>query len=141
MSNIQTIQEAFNNKQYTQCVQESFAVICEAGAEVKTTQSGLRYIVLQEGAGAFPSPTQSVTVHYHGQLENGKVFDSSYQRGQNISFGLNQVIRGWTEMLGLMQPGSTVVVSIPSDLAYGARGAGGLIGPNMPLLFLIQYIK
>ncbi len=107
----------------------------------KTTSSGLKYIVLKEGTGAKPVATSNVKVHYTGSLLDGKVFDSSVQRGQPIDFGLNQVIPGWTEGVQLMTEGSKYKFLIPSKLAYGERGAGGVIPPNSDLIFEVELIK
>ena len=106
-----------------------------------TTESGLKYIVLQQGTGNKPVATSNVKVHYTGILLDGKVFDSSVQRGEPIDFGLNQVIKGWTEGVQLMQEGSKYKFYIPSQLAYGERGAGGVIPPNADLIFEIELIK
>lgn len=104
--------------------------------------SGLQYKVLTEGSGAKPGPTDTVTVHYTGMLTDGRVFDSSVERGQPISFGLNQVISGWTEGLQHMSEGSKYTLYIPSDLGYGAGGApGSIIGPNANLIFDVELIK
>ena len=86
-------------------------------------------------------PRSSVTTHYHGTLLNGQVFDSSYQRGQPATFGVNQVIAGWTEALQLMPEGSKWRLYIPSDLAYGKRGAGRDIGPDSALIFDVELLK
>lgn len=107
----------------------------------KTTPSGLKYIVLQEGTGNKPVATSNVKVHYTGMFLDGKVFDSSVQRGETIDFGLNQVIKGWTEGVQLMSEGSKYKFYIPSNLAYGERGAGGVIPPNADLIFEIELIK
>lgn len=106
-----------------------------------TTASGLIYIVLQQGMGAKPLATSNVKVHYTGMFLDGKVFDSSVQRGETIDFGLNQVIKGWTEGVQLMPEGSKYKFYIPSQLAYGERGAGGVIPPNADLIFEIELIK
>ena len=106
-----------------------------------TTESGLKYIVLQQGTGNKPAATSNVKVHYTGMLLEGKVFDSSVQRGEPIDFGLNQVIKGWTEGVQLMQEGSKYKFYIPSQLAYGERGAGGVIPPNTDLIFEVELIK
>jgi len=108
---------------------------------VTTLPSGLQYEVLTEGSGPKPGPRSSVTTHYHGTLINGKVFDSSYQRGQPATFGVNQVIGGWTEALQLMPEGSKWRLYIPSDLAYGKRGAGRDIGPDSALIFDVELLK
>ncbi|WP_298121853.1 peptidylprolyl isomerase [Flavobacterium sp.] len=106
-----------------------------------TTATGLKYVVLKEGSGAKPVATSNVKVHYTGSLLDGKVFDSSVQRGQPIDFGLNQVIPGWTEGVQLMTEGSKYKFLIPSKLAYGERGAGGVIPPNADLIFEVELIK
>ena len=106
-----------------------------------TTESGLKYIVLQQGTGNKPVATSNVKLHYTGMLLEGKVFDSSVQRGEPIDFGLNQVIKGWTEGVQLMQEGSKYKFYIPSQLAYGERGAGGVIPPNTDLIFEVELIK
>ena len=107
---------------------------------VKTTASGLQYEVLKEGSGAKPKATDTVKVHYHGTLIDGTVFDSSVERGEPISFPLNGVIKGWTEGVQLMPVGSKFKFVIPSDLAYGERGAGGKIGPNSTLIFEVELL-
>ena len=106
-----------------------------------TTESGLKYIVLQQGTGNKPVATSNVKVHYTGMFLDGKIFDSSVQRGEPIDFGLNQVIKGWTEGLLLMVEGSKFKFYIPSKLAYGEKGAGGVILPNTDLIFEIELIK
>jgi FKBP-type peptidyl-prolyl cis-trans isomerase FklB len=109
--------------------------------EVTVTASGLQYEVLSEGAGAKPSATDQVTVHYHGKLTNGTVFDSSVERGQPATFGLNQVIKGWTEGLQLMSKGAKYRFYIPQDLAYGATPhPGGPIEPYMTLVFDVELL-
>ncbi|GAB2942475.1 macrophage infectivity potentiator Mip [Hymenobacter coalescens] len=108
---------------------------------VTTLPSGLQYEVLQEGSGKKAGPRSSVTTHYHGTLINGKVFDSSYQRGEPATFGVNQVIAGWTEALQLMSEGSKWRLYIPSNLAYGSRGAGRDIGPDSALIFDVELLK
>lgn len=108
---------------------------------ITVTESGLQYKVLLEGTGAQPTSKNTVTVHYEGTLPDGTVFDSSYQRGEEISFGLTQVISGWTEGLQLMKEGSKYKFFIPSELAYGERGAGGMIGPDQDLVFKVELIR
>lgn len=110
-------------------------------ANASETESGLKYIIIQEGTGNKPVATSNVKVHYTGMLLNGKIFDSSVQRNQTIDFGLNQVIPGWTEGVQLMKEGAKYKFLIPSKLAYGERGAGGVIPPNADLIFEIELIK
>ncbi len=110
-------------------------------AFTNTTSSGLRYIVIKEGTGATPSATSNVKVHYTGTFLDGKVFDSSVQRGQPIDFGLNQVIRGWTEGLQLMKEGGKSKFYIPYHLAYGEQGYPGAIPPKSDLIFEVELIK
>ena len=109
---------------------------------VQVTESGLQYKVLEEGSGASPSATDTVTVHYEGTLIDGTVFDSSYERGDPATFPLNRVIEGWTEGLQLMQEGATYRFYIPGDLAYGMNPRpGGPIGPNETLIFKVELIE
>jgi FKBP-type peptidyl-prolyl cis-trans isomerase FklB len=107
---------------------------------VKTTETGLQYLVLKEGSGKKPGVTDEVEVHYHGTLINGKVFDSSVDRGEPASFPVNRVIPGWTEALQKMNEGSKWRVFIPSRLAYKDRGAPPVIGPNEVLVFEIELL-
>ena len=111
-----------------------------AREEVITTDSGLQYEVLVSGDGASPAPADLVTVHYTGTLIDGTVFDSSVQRGQPAEFPANRLIPGWVEALQLMRVGDKWMLYIPSDLAYGERGAGGAIGPNQTLIFEIELL-
>ena len=108
--------------------------------EVKTTASGLQYEVLEQTLGQKPKATDKVRVHYEGTLIDGTVFDSSYKRGESITFGLNQVIKGWTEGLQLMSVGSKYKLYIPYELAYGAQGAGGSIPPYAALIFTVELL-
>lgn len=107
---------------------------------VITTESGLQYEVLTEGDGPSPTSSDKVRVHYHGTLIDGRVFDSSVQRGEPISFGLSQVISAWTEAVPLMKVGSKHRVYCPHNLAYGERSAGPLIGPYSALVFEIELL-
>lgn len=107
---------------------------------VVTTASGLQYKVLTEGSGAKPEASDTVEVHYRGTLIDGTEFDSSYARGETVSFPVNGVIAGWTEALQLMQVGSRWELTIPSDLAYGTGGTGGKIGPNATLVFEVELV-
>ena len=109
-------------------------------AEVQTTESGLQYVVMEPGEGDSPVAEDSVEVHYEGRLIDGTVFDSSFERGQTVTFGLTQVIPGWTEGLQLMKPGSKFKFIIPPELGYGEGGAGQMIGPNATLLFDVELI-
>ena len=113
----------------------------ETYGKAKTTPSGLRYITELEGSGASPLATDQVTVHYTGYLLNGTKFDSSVDRGQPATFPLNQVIKGWTEGLQLMKVGGKTKFIIPSELGYGAQGAGGVIPPNAWLIFDVELLK
>ena len=107
---------------------------------VTQTESGLQYMVLKEGTGAKPGPTDNVTVHYTGRLLDGTVFDSSVD-GEPATFPLNRVIPGWTEGLQLMSEGAKYRLFIPSELAYGENGAGDKILPNSTLIFDVELIK
>jgi len=120
---------------------EAFLAENAKKAGVKTTASGLQYEVLTEGKGDSPKATDTVTVHYKGTLINGETFDSSYDRGQPVSFPLQNVIPGWTEGLQLMKPGAKYKFVIPSALAYGERGAGAKIGPNSTLVFEVELLS
>lgn len=108
--------------------------------EVVVLPSGLQYEVLQAGTGATPGPATRVTVHYEGRLTDGSVFDSSYKRGQPATFGVNQVISGWTEALQLMPVDSKWRLFIPSDLGYGEQGAGASIPANATLVFDVELL-
>ena len=109
--------------------------------EVKTPPSGLQYEVLTEGTGEQPTAQDQVEVHYTGTLIDGTVFDSSVERGVPATFGVTQVIPGWVEALQLMKAGSKWRLFIPSQLAYGPQGAGGMIGPNSTLIFDVELLK
>ena len=107
---------------------------------VKVTESGLQYEVLEATIGQKPKATDKVRVHYEGTLIDGTVFDSSYKRGESITFGLNQVIKGWTEGLQLMSIGSKYKLYLPYPLAYGERGAGANIPPYAALIFTVELL-
>lgn len=119
------------------------AFLKENGARegVKTTETGLQYEVITEGTGAKPKAGDDVTVHYTGTLIDGTVFDSSVERGAPATFGVTQVIPGWVEALQMMKEGAKWRLFIPSNLAYGPNGAGGVIGPNATLIFDVELIK
>lgn len=108
---------------------------------VKTTESGLQYVVLTEGTGEKPKATDTVKVHYTGTFTDGKTFDSSVERGEPAEFVVEQVIPGWVEALQLMPAGSKYKLFIPSSLAYGAEGAGGVIPPNTTLVFEVELLS
>ena len=108
--------------------------------EVKTLPSGLQYEVLEAGEGESPKASDTVKVHYTGKLIDGTVFDSSVDRGEPATFGVTQVIPGWVGALQLMKPGAKWRLFIPSQLAYGPQGAGGVIGPNQTLIFDVELI-
>ena len=106
-----------------------------------TTASGIVFEALQTGSGPSPKPTDTVKVHYRGTFTDGREFDSSYKRGEPTSFPLNRVIPCWTEAVQLMKPGGKARITCPPQLAYGERGAGGVIPPNSTLIFDIELIS
>ena len=108
---------------------------------MKTTASGLQYKIVKEGTGRTPKATETVVVHYKGTTIDGKEFDSSYKRGEPAEFPLNRVIPGWTEGLQLVKEGGKALLYIPSELAYGKRGAGADIGPDETLIFEVELVK
>jgi len=108
--------------------------------EVNVTDSGLQYEVIASGEGESPTASSKVRVHYHGTLVDGSVFDSSVQRGEPIEFDMGGVIPGWTEALQLMKPGDKWKLYIPNELAYGANGAGNVIGPYQALMFEVELL-
>ena len=120
---------------------EKFLAANAKKSGVKVTDSGLQYKVIKKGKGDKPAATSSVKVHYEGKLIDDTVFDSSYQRGEPVSFKVNQVIAGWQEALQLMPEGSEWEVYIPANLAYGPAGAGGSIGPNEALVFKVELLE
>jgi FKBP-type peptidyl-prolyl cis-trans isomerase FklB len=141
---IQVYLQEKQKERFTKNLEEGTVFLAQNGQRevVKTTESGLQYEVLTEGAGENPVEHSQVTVHYHGTLINGEVFDSSYQRGTPATFGLNQVIRGWTEGLQLMNKGSKFRFYIPQELAYGASPRpGGPIEPYSALIFDVELLE
>jgi FKBP-type peptidyl-prolyl cis-trans isomerase FklB len=140
---VQTAMQGMQAKKYEKTIAEGKEFLATNGkrAGVVTLPSGLQYEILTPGAGPKPKATDKVTVHYHGTLLNGSVFDSSVERGEPANFGVNQVIPGWVEGLQLMPMGSKWKLFIPSDLAYGERGAGQDIGPYSTLVFEVELIK
>jgi FKBP-type peptidyl-prolyl cis-trans isomerase FklB len=121
----------------------ALAAIAPRSGRVSTTASGLQYQVLRSGPADGRSPTlsDSVSVHYRGTLTSGAVFDSSYDRGIPATFGVGEVIPGWTEALQLMKPGDKWLLYIPSHLAYGPRGMGDKIPPDSDLVFQVELLK
>lgn len=119
------------------------AFLAENGKKegVNVLPSGLQYKMEREGTGSSPKATDTVEVHYRGTLLDGTEFDSSYKRGQSISFPLNRVIPGWTEGLQLLKEGGKAILYIPSKLAYGKNGAPGAIGPNETLIFEVELLQ
>ncbi len=134
--------QAIQEKESEATIKEGKEFLKEnAGREgVVTLGSGLQYEVINEGTGSKPKASDNVKVHYHGTLIDGQVFDSSVDRGEPATFGVTQVISGWVEALQLMPVGSKWKLFIPSDLAYGARGAGQLIGPHTTLIFEVELL-
>ena len=130
-------QQGEKNKQEA----EKFLAENKAKEGVVTLPSGLQYKILSEGNGESPKPADMATVNYRGTLIDGTEFDSSYKRGQPSTFSVTGVIKGWTEALELMKPGAKWQLFIPSDLAYGERGSGQLIGPNAALIFEVELVS
>ncbi len=149
MMAFQEEQQQKRQAEQTKAAEENLAkskAFLEANAQkdgVITTESGLQYKVLvsgEEGA-AMPAETDTVKVHYHGTLADGTVFDSSVERGEPVSFPVNGVIKGWIEALQLMKVGDKFELAIPPELAYGAGGTGGKIGPNEALVFEVELLE
>ncbi len=134
--------QQLQEKAFEQNIKEgkNFLVENAKRAEVKTTVSGLQYEIIKEGKGQKPAASDRVKVHYHGTLINGNVFDSSVNRGEPATFGVTQVIQGWVEALQLMPVGSKWKLYIPSELAYGAQGAGQSIAPHTTLIFEVELL-
>jgi FKBP-type peptidyl-prolyl cis-trans isomerase FklB len=120
---------------------EAFLAANKKKDGVITLKSGLQYKIIKAGSGKTPKATDTVTVNYRGTLVDGTEFDSSYKRGQPATFPVSGVIPGWTEALQLMKEGAKWQLFIPSDLAYGEQGAGGVIGPNAVLIFEVELIS
>jgi FKBP-type peptidyl-prolyl cis-trans isomerase FklB len=120
---------------------EKFLAKMAKDPAVKATGSGLMYKVIKEGTGRKPKATDKVYCHYEGTFPDGQVFDSSYKRGEPIEFGLNQVIKGWTEGLQLMAEGAKYELYLPYNLAYGEHGAGNAIPPYCALKFVVELIE
>ncbi|HSI89724.1 MAG TPA: FKBP-type peptidyl-prolyl cis-trans isomerase [Adhaeribacter sp.] len=120
---------------------QEFLAANKSKAGVQTLPSGMQYEILNEGTGKTPGRTDNVTTHYKGTLIDGTVFDSSYERGQPATFPVNGVIAGWTQALMMMKEGAKWRLYIPSELAYGAQGAGADIGPNATLIFDVELLK
>ncbi|MCZ6828033.1 MAG: FKBP-type peptidyl-prolyl cis-trans isomerase [Gammaproteobacteria bacterium] len=147
---MQAYQQKQSSKQETQVQQvaekniaEGTAFLAENATKdgVVVLESGLQYKVLKAGDGPMPGEADTVEVHYSGTLIDGTEFDSSYSRGSTVSFGVTQVIAGWTEALQLMSAGSKWQLFIPAELAYGAGGAGPMIGPNATLIFDVELLQ
>ena len=140
---IQKYLDAKRNEDFAEVKSEGelFLLANRTKEGIHTTSSGLQYEIITAGSGRKPGPTDTVTVHYHGTLIDGTVFDSSVQRGTPASFGVNQVIRGWTEALQLMSVGSKYKLYIPQELAYGANPhPGGAIKPFAALIFEVELL-
>ena len=134
--------QSLQEKQNSRNIEEGKAFLAENAKrkEVTTLPSGLQYEIIQKGEGPTPKASDTVEVHYHGTLIDGNVFDSSVLRGEPAVFGVTQVIQGWVEALQLMPVGSKWKLFIPSDLAYGANGAGQAIGPHTALVFEVELL-
>ena len=140
---VQTTQQAKQAEAGVKNKQEGEAFLAENAQRegVSATESGLQYEVMVAGTGAKPAATDTVSVHYHGTLIDGTVFDSSVERGQPAEFPLNGVISGWTEGLQLMGVGSKWKLFLPPELAYGERGTGAQIGPGSTLVFEVELLE
>jgi FKBP-type peptidyl-prolyl cis-trans isomerase FklB len=132
-----------NDKEAIKNLEEGYTFLMENGQKkgVNETDSGLQYLILKEGYGNRPTLDDVVKCHYHGTLLDGTVFDSSIERGQAAIFPLNGVIEGWAEALQMMTVGSKWKLFIPSELAYGSEGSGGIIGANATLIFEVELLE
>jgi FKBP-type peptidyl-prolyl cis-trans isomerase len=139
----QAEEQAAREKLATDNAEQGAAYLAENAQRegVMVTDSGLQYEIIEAGEGASPTTDDTVEVHYEGRLIDGTVFDSSIQRGQTVTFGVTQVIAGWTEALQLMKPGAKFKLHIPPELAYGPGGAGAMIGPNATLIFDVELVS
>lgn len=141
---IQSYLQSVGEQKFAQFKEEGEAFLAQNKTKtgIQTTASGLQYEIIQEGSGAQPNSTSNVKVHYHGTLIDGTIFDSSIQRGQPATFGVHQVIKGWTEALQLMKEGAKYRLYIPENLAYGANPhPGGAIKPYMALIFDVELLE
>lgn len=143
VNSIQTIAQAAAQPQTQPQTQASPMIPNESAPQLVTTPSGLKYQEIVVGTGALPQTGQNVVVHYTGRLTDGTKFDSSLDRNQPFSFriGAGQVIKGWDEGLSTMRVGGKRQLTIPPDLGYGARGAGGVIPPNATLVFDVELLR
>jgi|TARA_B110000503_G_C7053819_1_gene373522 FKBP-type peptidyl-prolyl cis-trans isomerase FklB len=143
VSTVQEYQRKIAASKFDGALSNSEAYLAENAQNegVQVTSTGLQYQVMAEGDGEMPVATDTVTVHYHGTTMDGRVFDSSIERGEPAQFPLNGVIAGWTEGVQLMRVGSKFKFFIHPDLAYGTQGAGQMIGPNDALIFEVELIK
>jgi len=143
VSTVQEYQRKIAASKFDGALTNSEAYLAENAQNegVQVTSTGLQYQVMAEGDGEMPVATDTVTVHYHGTTMDGRVFDSSIERGEPAQFPLNGVIAGWTEGVQLMRVGSKFKFFIHPDLAYGTQGAGQMIGPNDALIFEVELIK
>ncbi|AHM60295.1 peptidyl-prolyl isomerase [Flammeovirgaceae bacterium 311] len=142
-STIQQYMQEMMDAKKTKAIEEATAYLDNNKKKegIQETESGLQYKVIKQGSGKSPGPKDRVKVHYTGMLTDGTVFDSSVERGEPITFGVNQVIPGWTEALQLMKEGDKWTIYIPYELAYGERGAGRDIPPYSTLVFDVELLK
>ncbi len=142
MEEYQAFMEGEEVKVFDEQVKEIDELLDAEGVEYQTTESGLRYVILEEGAGENPNQGDTVSVHYTGTLLDGTEFDSSLDRGEPFKFqlGIGQVITGWDEGISLLSKNTKAKFYIPSRLGYGARGSGGVIPPNSALIFEVELV-